>query len=208
VSRPCLSVRRSSAPPGWASYHSPMRRSLAAPLVAAFAMTCAALTGSPASASAGMDDQPTGTKEALFTVQAANGTTKSLKAAVTEDERFRLTLTGVDPVTKFANRPFRDATLITPEALDANWDAWFAGDPPNAVLTYLRPGQAPGSMVVALTNPTYSVATRSLSFTATREARKHDPIEKGANWQQLTTPSAMQSVSLFIDLSKWDKKEA
>jgi hypothetical protein len=184
-----------------------MRRLLPAALAVAFANAFVGLTATPASALAGTADKPTGTEEALFTVQSAHGTTRSIKVAGAEDEKFRLTLTGVDPVTKFANRPFRDATLITPRALDANWDAWFAGDPPNAVLTYLRPGRAPGSMVVELTNPTYNSARRTLSFTASREARTHDPVEKGANWQKLTTPTAMESVSLFIDLSKWDKKE-
>ena len=180
-------------------HHGGVRRLLAAALAAAVTLTAAGLLAAPASASAGSAGQATGSASYLFTVQAARGTTTPLKVLGSEDERFRLTLTGVDPVTKFADRPFRNASLITPRALDANWNAWFAGDPPNAVLTYTRPGRAPASMVIALTRPTYDAKARTLTFTATREARTHDPAEKGANWQRITTPTSMTDVSLFID---------
>jgi hypothetical protein len=135
----------------------------------------------------------------LFALQAESGSTKPLTRGAAVDERFTLTLTGVDPVTMFADRPFRDSTLISPRALDVNWSSWFRGDPPNAVLTYHRPGKAPGSMVVALTNPRYSAVNRTLTFTAIRESRAHDPVEKGDNWQRLTTPGTFADGSLFID---------
>ena len=59
----------------------------------------------------------------LFTVDAAFGSTRPLARGPQAEERFTLTLTGVDPVTKFADRPFRDASVISPGALDANWNA-------------------------------------------------------------------------------------
>ena len=56
-------------------------------------------------------------------------------------------------------------------------------------------------MVVTVTDPTYRAAGRTLSFIATRVPREHDPVEKSATWERLTTPTSMRSVSLFIDLT-------
>lgn len=177
-----------------------MRVLLASSLAAALLVPSGGLTASTAAAADGSVSKSTTPEEFLFTVQAARGSTASLTVTGAEDETFTLTLSGVDPVTMFSDRPFRDARLISPTALAVNWDAMFGDVPPNAVLTYARPGKAPGSMVIELTNAIYSRATRTLSFTAIREARKHDPVEKGANWQRRTTPLAMTSVSLFIDM--------
>lgn len=138
-------------------------------------------------------------EEFLFTLQSARATTMPLKSSGPEDETFRLVLRGVDPVTMFSDRPFREAMLMSVRAFDSNWDAWFAGDPPNAVLTFARPGRAPGSVVVELLNSSFDPKSRTLSFTTKRLAREHDPVEKGKNWQKLTTPSSMTDVSLFID---------
>jgi hypothetical protein len=179
-------------------------------VAALLAVTSVALATSPVSATAGSSDQSTETEEFLFTVQAARGSTTPLKTTGAVDEKFRLTLVSIDPVTMFANRPFRDATLISPRLLTNSWNSLFAGNPPNAVLTYARNGKAPGSMVIEIDNPTYNAATRTITFVATRLAREHDPIEKGPQWQRLTTPLSMTSVSLFIDLTPAPakKKEA
>ena len=158
--------------------------------------------GSSAMATSG-SPAPTATSPAqeqfLFTVESARATTTPLKVKGPEDESFRLTLSGVDPVTVFSDRPFRDAKIISVRALEANWDTWFKADPPNAVLTFARPGQAPASMVVELTSPSYHAKARTLSFTARRSAREHDPVEKGSNWEKVTTPPSMTDVSVFID---------
>ena len=179
-------------------------------VAALLAITSVAFATSPVSATAGSSDQSTETEEFLFTVQAARGSTTPLKTTGAVDEKFRLTLVSIDPVTMFANRPFRDATLISPRLLTNSWNSLFAGNPPNAVLTYARNGKAPGSMVIEIDNPTYNAATRTITFIATRLAREHDPIEKGPQWQRLTTPLSMTSVSLFIDLTPAPakKKEA
>jgi hypothetical protein len=134
----------------------------------------------------------------LFTVESARGTTRKLQHTA-EVERFTLTLVGVAPVTRFADRPFRDASILSPRSLAANWQNWFEGDPPNAVLTFARAGRAPGSMVVALTRPRYSATERTLTFSAFREKRIHDPANQGADWERLSLPSAFNSASLFID---------
>jgi uncharacterized membrane protein YgcG len=138
-------------------------------------------------------------EEYLFTVQADSGTSARVTAKPGEGERFQLTLRGVDPVTRFADRPFRDAKIISPSALAANWKAWFAGSAPNAELTFSTPDDPASSMVVTLTNPRYDRATRTMSFIAVRDPRQHDPAERGPNWQRLTTPRAFDAVSLFID---------
>jgi len=171
------------------------------------AVAAVTLATSAASATAGSATQSAAIEEYLFTVQAARGTTTPLKSTGPVDETFRLTLVDIDPVTMFANRPFRDASLISPQVLTSRWKSWFGGNPPNAVLTYARSGRAPGSMVIEIDHPTYNAAARTITFTATRLSREHDPIEKGANWQRLTTPSSMTSVSLFIDLVQSKKKE-
>jgi hypothetical protein len=181
---------------------------LAMSLAAALVITAGGLPALPASAVTGEASASSTTEEYLFTVQAAGGSTKQMRPLGPENERFRLILTDVDPVTMFSDRPFRDARLMSPKALDANWEAWFGADPPNAVLTYARPGRAPGSMVVVLTNPSYTAASRTLAFTATRLPREHDPIEKSVTWQRLTTPSSMHSVSLFIDNMTQDRPKA
>jgi hypothetical protein len=152
-------------------------------------------------------DQPTGTEEFMFLVVATRATTVQLKADGPNSERFRLVLTDMAPVTMFSDRPFRDARLMTAKALDANWDTWFAGNPPNAALTFDRRGRPPASMIVELTDSSYNATTRTLTFTAIREPREHDPMEKNLNWQRLTTPSSMRSVSLFIDLTPASSKK-
>ena len=140
------------------------------------------------------------TPEYLFTVQGVNGSTQAGSPAKGQDERFTLTIRGVDPVTKFADRPFRSASVMSPAALVANWDAWFTGTAPNAVLTFTgAAGTAPQSIVVTLTRPRYEKGERSLTFTAIRIYRTLDPSQKGKGWKRPATPRTFTSASLFID---------
>ncbi len=168
-----------------------IRRAVVTMTVAALAAIGLSALASPAQAA---------TPEYLFTVQAVKGSTSAGHAAKGEDERFTLTLQGVDPVTKFADRPFRSASVMSPAALVANWDAWFVGSAPNAVLTYTgAAGTAPNSIVVTLTRPRYDKVGRTLSFTATRTYRTLEPSQKGNGWNRPATPRAFTSASLFID---------
>ena len=50
----------------------------------------------------------------LFTVEASSGSTAPGQPAKGQDERFTLTIRGVEPVTKFADRPFRSASVMSP----------------------------------------------------------------------------------------------
>ena len=136
----------------------------------------------------------------LFTVQAASGSTATSRTATGEDERFTLTLRGVDPVTKFADRPFRAATVMSPASLASNWNAWFADSAPNAVLTFSSStGKAPQSIVVTLAQPHYNSAGHTMTFTASRTYRTLDPSQKGKDWKRPVTPRTFTSASLFID---------
>lgn len=135
----------------------------------------------------------------LFTVEASEGTTTILTPRGST-ERMRITLDGVEPVTMFADRPMRDARLISPAALTTHWPTWFADSPPNAVMTWSAgAGKAPASFVITVTGVDYDARTRQLTFTAERDPRQHDPAEKGRNWQRRTTPATFAEASLFID---------
>ena len=136
----------------------------------------------------------------LFTVQAVSGETRSVSSTQGEDERFSLSLRGVDPITKFADRPFRSASVMSPAALVSNWKSWFADSAPNAVLTYSAgAGKAPQSIVVTLARPRIDSTGRVLTFTATRTYRTLDPSEKAMNWNRPQTPRTFLGASLFID---------
>lgn len=136
----------------------------------------------------------------LFTVVAAAGSTVPGQPARGEDERFTLSLSGVDPVTKFADRPLRAASVLSPEALVSNWSSWFADSPPNAVLTFAgQAGMAPQSIVVTLTKPRYEATGRTLIFTAARTYRTEEPSEKDKDWKRPATPGSFTSASLLID---------
>lgn len=177
----------------------PAARRARAAMLAAFSLvaTTLAFGAGPASPAAAAPSLPK--PSYLFTVEAASGST-TITSDRSRPERLTLTLDGVRPVTMFADRPFRKATLISPAALAANWPAWFASSPPNAVLTWeAEHGTAPDSIVVALTRAAYDATSRSLTFTAVRDRREHDPAERGANWQRRTTPAGFTGASLFID---------
>ena len=136
----------------------------------------------------------------LFSVVAAAGSTVSGKTSHGEDERFTLTMSGVDAVTKFADRPLRAASVLSPQELVSSWSSWFADSPPNAVLTFAgRAGMAPESIVVTLTEPTYEATGRTLTFTALRTYRTAEPSEKDKDWKRPATPRAFTMASLFID---------
>lgn len=171
-----------------------MRGSRIVPVtVAALALVLAGLVAVPPSAQAA-------TPSYLFTLQASGGSTAPGTPAESEDEHFTLTLRGVTPVTRFADRPFRAASVMSPRALVSHWDAWFASSPPNAVLAFSRAdGRAPESIVVSLTRPRYDASGSMLTFTATRIYRASDPSPKGPTWVRPATPRAFSSASLFID---------
>jgi len=138
----------------------------------------------------------------LFAIIAATGTTVSGKPRQGEDERFTLTLDAVDSVTEFADRPLRSASVLSPEAFVSSWSTWFADSPPNAVLTFAgKAGNAPQSIVVTLSEPSFEAYGNKIVFTATRTYRTVEPSEKGQDWKRPVTPLSFTDASLFIDNS-------
>lgn len=141
--------------------------------------------------------EPPPQKQYLFTVEAARGVAVQGPRSAT-GELFVLAFAGLAPVTMFSDRPFRDAGLISPKALVANWDTWFASSPPNAVLTWSRAaGKPPASMVVVLGSPRFKNGV--VVFRAARVSRLHDPVRHGSNWKRIALPEYMRGASLFID---------
>lgn len=136
----------------------------------------------------------------LAVVGAPTAQTVPLGTTAEGHERFRLNLRRPAPVTMFTDRPFRVARLVTPAAVAANWQTWFADAAPNAVMTFAGgDGGAPQSMVVELTRAKWDSEGDALTFTAVRIPARHDPSLKGDNWRRPATPAATSSVSLFID---------
>ena len=137
----------------------------------------------------------------LLGVQAGAARTVPMNTSPDGLERFRLVLRDVAPVTMFSDRPLRESRLISPKALVSNWETWFAGDPPNALISVPRPDLAPESFVVTLTDPKWNHRAKKVILTATRELVKHDPQSKGTTWKRPKTPREIESVSIFIDNS-------
>jgi len=135
----------------------------------------------------------------LFGVQSGAARTFPTDASVDGSERFRLVLRDVSPVTMFSDRPIRESRFISPRALVSNWSTWFAGDPPNALITVPRSSGAPESFVVTLDRPMWNKGNRRLEFEATRESAKHNPLVSGPNWKRPEIPRRASSVSVFID---------
>lgn len=178
---------------------SPMRiRYLALTLTLAIVASVA-----PASVAGAAEEPPE--KQYLFTMEAARGV--SVKGQkLNSGQLFTLVFAGLGPVTMFSDRPFREAGLISPKALVANWDTWFASSPPNAVLTWSRGTEKPpASIVVALGSPI--IKDGVLAFRAARLSRVHEPVRHGRNWKPVPIPAVMQGVSLFIDSVSMDDSD-
>lgn len=185
-----------------ASRGKPLSVGIAVALVCiAILSGCSNQDGSAAEpATAVTSSEKTPVEQFLFMMPAAAGTTMTAQPLAGEDERFTLRLTGVDPVTKFADRPFRDARIIPVSELASEWDSWFASSAPNAVLTYdAGNGTAPQSIVVTLTNPQWEPETSAMTFTAVRIYRSHETSAGASEWKRPETPPSFRTASLFID---------
>lgn len=148
-------------------------------------------------ATAAPTSPPSAEEQFLFTLEATRGATVTRKGPAHVDEMFTLRLSDIGQITRFADRPFRDADVITPRQLVAGWPIWFAESAPNAVLSYSTgPRKRPQSIVVMLNNP--RVSGNTITFSAVRIYRKHDPAVAGT-WKRPTTPKTFTQASLFID---------
>ena len=137
----------------------------------------------------------------LFAISAKRGTIAGI-GADTGKEILTLTLKGVnDHATQSADRPFRDAYVLTTSDLSQHWRKWFRESPPNAVLTFnLRGDPMPHSIVVELKKPRYRVGAHTLTFTARHIHRGQG--SKDAPLVHRRAPARFVHGSLFID-SVW-----
>ena len=84
-----------------------------------------------------------------------------------DDKHLTLTVRGLRKhVTAFTDRPDRAAHLIANADFYRMWDPWFAGDPPNAVLSFTPKGaEEPVGLVVEISHPRWN-ATRTIAVTS------------------------------------------
>jgi uncharacterized protein YjbI with pentapeptide repeats len=139
----------------------------------------------------------------LFAVSGEQGTIDGI-GQDTGGETLTVTLNGVnDHATQFADRPIRNAYVLSTTDLVDRWDTWFANDPPNAVLSYTEAGDPmPHNIVVELTNPIYDESARTLAFTARHLHRQPDlsPSAKEAIAPpRRVAPAVFTGGTLFID---------
>lgn len=142
--------------------------------------------------------------EFLFALNAERGTSTKV-GKDSGEKKFVLTLRGVSTrATQFADRPFRNAYLLSTRTLVAKWDTWFHGSPPNAVLTFVYPKRAedpaPRTIVVKLRKPKYSPKSDTLRFTAKHLHRSVSPVNGAkVTLPKRRPPASFSRASLFID---------
>ena len=136
----------------------------------------------------------------LFVEDAAFGTITG-----PDDEHLKLKLNKVRKyITAFTDRPIRQADALPNADFFTDWPQMFAGDPPNAVLSYSLPSQSqPLNIVLTLTNPQYDALKRTVSYDAVRILQAtdipRDMIPDLAPFQRHKTPYKFGKSALFID---------
>ena len=135
----------------------------------------------------------------LFVEDAAAGTITG-----PDDQHLKLKLNKVRKyITAFTDRPIRQAYALPNADFFTAWPQTFAGDPPNAVLSYSLPSQSqPLNIVLTLTNPQYDALKRTVSYDAVRILQATDiylDIPDLAPFQTHKTPARFGKASLLID---------
>jgi hypothetical protein len=135
----------------------------------------------------------------LFVEDAAGGTLTG-----PDDQHLKLKLNKVRKyITEFTDRPNRMAYALPNADFFTDWPQTFAGDPPNAVLSYSLPSQSqPLNIVLTLTNPQYDAIKRTVAYDAVRILQATDIYLDNpdlAPFQTHKTPQRFGKASLFID---------
>ena len=135
----------------------------------------------------------------LFVEDATGGTITG-----PDDQHLKLKLNKVRKyITEFTDRPNRQAYALPNADFFTDWPQTFAGDPPNAVLSYSLPGQQqPLNIVLTLTNPQYDAIKRTVAYDAVRILQATDiylDIPDLAPFQTHKTPRRFGRAALFID---------
>ena len=137
----------------------------------------------------------------LFVEEAGGGTLTG-----PDDQHLTLTLTHLrNHVTAFTDRPIRSTTAVPNPLFFQKYPEMFAGDPPNAVLSYSKAHSIqPISLVLTLSNPRYDAKHKTVKYDAVRvketEVLKYQGKPyKAPSVHSLKTPSFFGQASLFID---------
>lgn len=149
------------------------------------------------------EDGTTASPNYLFTISAERGRITGIGKDTGKD-RITVRLYGVsNHATQFADRPFRDAYVLSTEDLAGRWDGWFEDDPPNAVLNYSRANDPlPHSIVLELDKPQYDSKHRKLTLRAWHLHRRPDPSPDATTKVPLPhrrAPARFIRGTLFID---------
>lgn len=143
-----------------------------------------------------------GSAQFLWVVSGTGGTTSPADATGTA----RLTLVQVnDLVVEFADRPLRSAGTVPVGSFVESWADIFEDDPPNAVLSYVIPGDnRPRQAAFELRDPAYDELAQTLTWRAQRI--DEDPTQEASGpststGELLRLPESFVSASLFIDSS-------
>ena len=137
----------------------------------------------------------------LFAEEAGGGTLTG-----PDDQHLTLTLTHLrNYVTAFTDRPIRSTTAYPNAMFFQKYPKMFAGDPPNAVLSYSKAHSIqPTSLVLTLSNPRYDSRLKTVKYHAVRIKDTTKVLHKGAPYtaptvHALKTPTVFGQASLFID---------
>lgn len=182
-----------------------MRRfALTTTLFAATTAAALVLTGCTTSTEPDAEVQTEGISY-LWALGATDG------SLVQSDTAMFLELTGVAAaVTRFSDRPAREASEVDVRDFLGRWEGRFAEVPPNAVLSYQADeGAAPVQLVVEISRPRFDEASSTLVFAAKVIDGTPDELE-GADHpvadHEPVVPTRTGPVSLFIDSEGPDAK--
>jgi hypothetical protein len=139
----------------------------------------------------------------LFVEEAGGGTLTG-----PDDEHLTLTLTHLrNYVTAFTDRPIRTTTAVPNPLFFQKYPEMFAGDPPNAVLSYSKAHSIqPTSLVLTLSNPRYDAQHKTVKYDAVRvketaKVQYNGVPYKAPTVHSLKTPKTFGQASIFIDIA-------
>jgi hypothetical protein len=139
--------------------------------IAALTVSVAALLAGGTASAAAAKAPRAASPSYLFSIPSGSG---SLTGP--DDEHLRLRLRGArDYLTRFTDRPLRQATVVADVDFARRFKADFAEDDPNAVLTYVpRGAHVPVSVVLTVGAPRWDARRATWTFSATRIPRTAD----------------------------------
>jgi hypothetical protein len=142
------------------------------PVITGLAMGVAALFFSSSAAAAVRTTRPA-VPHYLFSIPSGSG-------SLTGPDDRHLTLHLSDArryLTRFTDRPLRQAAVVASVDFARRFTGYFAGDDPNAVLTYTpRGSQIPVSIVLTIGAPRWNAKRSTWTFPATRIRKKPDNL--------------------------------